>query len=399
MLEAVLARLVHVLRTTGQISKKRSLNIGGDDDVVLELTLGGGKFRRGSSVAAWPNDSSAQRHQRCSAACVLVSGLPMSARIVAGCASAAARRMSVIVTRRVLFLVGVSVLGLVTQCSLQMPEEDEVFGSEAGYAGRALAGAGGEAGHGARGWGGSTMAVSAAGGAADGSERAGAGALNADGGADAGATSAGGSVDARGGSSSTSGGQPISAAGQAGVGGASGGIDCCSSAAGDRGVGGAGAGGTDDEPAVANASFEASNDFEQTVQGWSELGDVGASYVQKGRAHTGNMRLTHWHQEPFEVTTSQLLNAVPRGVYSLRMWVARCDGSVERQYIYATGHSSAAPSERRAVRLQIPSDCSYYEVVLEGINVTSGTCEVGIYTKAGASSWTNIDDVAFTKAD
>ena len=73
------------------------------------------------------------------------------------------------------------------------------------------------------------------------------------------------------------------------------------------------------------------------------------------------------------------------------------------EYIFAKGFSRAEPAKQLKVDTMVEpnkaSDTSYTQIVLANIPVTSGKCEVGIYTDGGtdqSTNWSDIDDAEFT---
>ena len=147
---------------------------------------------------------------------------------------------------------------------------------------------------------------------------------------------------------------------------------------------------------LTNGSFESGTAHGATIPDWLEEGatqyDLDASYLEFQTAHTGTGRLGHWAANAFKVATYQQVNSIPNGTYTLRAWVMR-DPRFSTEYLFARGYSATDTNAKMTADTATASSTSYTEIVLNGIQVTNGTCEVGIYSDApNGGVWANIDD-------
>lgn len=242
----------------------------------------------------------------------------------------------------------------------------------------------------------------------------------------------GGSANSMGGSASSLGGSaPVGAeggapSGDAGAGGMAGGSIAEEGGAGGQGpsagaggsmpepgTGGAGAageGGFGGEPSVGGeggSGGEApfvpdtvdNGDFEKgetrvSLPGWMN-DDVQASYVEynEAGARNGYGRLAHWSADPYTVTLSQVVGPIPNGTYRLGVWVNRAASAEYEQYIFARN----CGGEEVQTSTEIAGTSGWTEVVLSDIEVTAGSCEIGIYSDdPSGGMWANFDDLTFT---
>ena len=70
---------------------------------------------------------------------------------------------------------------------------------------------------------------------------------------------------------------------------------------------------------LTNPGFEA-NGGAAVPSGWSESGNVSASYSEAG-GRSGGYRLAHWSSSAYQVTTYQTLDGLSSGSYTARAWV------------------------------------------------------------------------------
>jgi hypothetical protein len=214
------------------------------------------------------------------------------------------------------------------------------------------------------------------------------------------------------GGASSSGGSAAGAGGganggaSAAIGGASGSVNLGgspdaggTSAGGEIGLGEAGEGGAPPEPpgTLVNPGFELGS--ATTVPSWVNVGDTAAATVVYQQAHTGSGRLGHWLATgAYQVSTSQVVKPLPDGNYTFSIWVEH-SLFLNAEYIFARGYSRAEPAAQMKLDTTEANDAAYTQIVLQHIPVTSGKCEVGIYTDGGADSstnWSLIDDAELT---
>jgi RHS repeat-associated protein len=149
---------------------------------------------------------------------------------------------------------------------------------------------------------------------------------------------------------------------------------------------------------VINPSFDAEQQASASPYGWSVTPgagtDANASYNEAyGGGHTGAYHGSHYRPNPYEVYTYQTLTGLAPGTYTLRAWVRSTDGqskSVLRARFYGgTAREVGVPAGVTDwVRVEIPN-----------LVVTTGQCQVGVYSKAAAGQSLHFDDIALTRQD
>ncbi|WP_402462611.1 glycoside hydrolase family 53 protein [Isoptericola aurantiacus] len=141
---------------------------------------------------------------------------------------------------------------------------------------------------------------------------------------------------------------------------------------------------------LTNGSFE-DDGYTNDPTGWgvwsSDPADADATFTSDSWSPHGSFTLNHWKATAYTTSAYQVVSGVPDGTYTLSAWVLN-GGGQDAAYLYAKNHGG---SELQA-DLPVSTDDWQY-VTIEGIEVTSGTVEVGIYDDAAAGSWLNVDDV------
>jgi len=148
---------------------------------------------------------------------------------------------------------------------------------------------------------------------------------------------------------------------------------------------------------LLNPDFELGSGTD--VQSWTSTGDVAAATIVYQQAEHGFGRLGHWLMAgAYKVSTSQVVQPLPDGNYTFKIWVEH-SLVLNEEYIFARGYSHAQPAAQMKLDTTGANDLTYTQIVIEHIPVTSGKCEVGIYTDGGTDSkanWSLIDNAEFT---
>lgn len=264
-------------------------------------------------------------------------------------------------------------LGLVAvACS-----DDEDGGSPAGEAGSGASAGKGNAGSSN---GGTSSAGSASGGAGNGGTSKG-------GTSSAGTSSAGTAGSSAGGGDAGMAGESMGGSGVVGgQGGESLGGAAGSSLGGAGGEGGAGA------PEITPDALDDAN-FGAYGAGWSEEGNVDASTFKW--IYGEEPGLNHWAATAYKVATLQKLDPLPSGTYSFSMDVQRA-ANLNDQYLFARGCKAGEPNAEVTQSTAAAGSGALSKITLSNIEVTSGSCTVGIYTDAPADGWANIDNAVFS---
>jgi hypothetical protein len=145
---------------------------------------------------------------------------------------------------------------------------------------------------------------------------------------------------------------------------------------------------------VANPSFDAENYDTQTPSGWSETsyyGDSGAGYTESnGGSASGARHATHWSGVRYSIYTWQTKTGLQNGLYTLRCKARRGSGQIACQ-LEAKDYGGSIKTAT------LPVSSTYQTVEIKDINVTNGTCTIGIWSDAYAHNWAHFDDFEFFK--
>ena len=93
----------------------------------------------------------------------------------------------------------------------------------------------------------------------------------------------------------------------------------------------------------------------------------------------------------YNPTTLQKLDPLPNGTYSFSMDVERA-ANLNDQYLFARGCKAGEPTGEVTQSTAAAGSSGLSKITLSNIEVTSGSCTVGIYTDAPADGWANIDN-------
>ncbi|MFD1467606.1 Ig-like domain-containing protein [Hymenobacter caeli] len=144
---------------------------------------------------------------------------------------------------------------------------------------------------------------------------------------------------------------------------------------------------------VANPGFEADGAAVGSPTGWQTwtggLTSASVDYTEAyGGAHSGTYHGTHYSILPYEVYTYQVVNSLPNGTYAFKAWVRSGGGQTQAQ-LQAKGYGGPVATA------DVPAtpNGQWVQVTLPNLVVTSGQCEIGFYSKAGAGQFVYFDDV------
>jgi hypothetical protein len=148
---------------------------------------------------------------------------------------------------------------------------------------------------------------------------------------------------------------------------------------------------------LKNASFDEQNFDTQQISWWDEWsidGQGDASFTQRwGGSNSGERHLTHWRNPntgltTYGVSTRQSLFNLPTGNYTLRAWARRGAGH-RYAYIQASGGGVTQKG------LDIPVSNDYQLLVISDIYVSSGYCQIEVYSEGIPDQWLDVDDIEF----
>lgn len=147
---------------------------------------------------------------------------------------------------------------------------------------------------------------------------------------------------------------------------------------------------------LTNESFEADSvtntptDWNAWLQDDSYLGTVKTEY---GNAFDGDYKLTFWNDSDYSCSIYKTLTGIPNGKYQFSVW-AMTNGEQSTLQLYAKNYGGEEVNKTITT-----SDLNWNLFTIEEIEVTNNTCEIGIYTVAGAGDWCNLDFAMFRKID
>lgn len=146
---------------------------------------------------------------------------------------------------------------------------------------------------------------------------------------------------------------------------------------------------------VFNPSFEADG-WTTTPTAWNRWAANTASYQAikvENNGVTGSYKLTHWLDTTYEASTYQNITGLSNGTYTLSAWVLNSGGQDTVQ-LYAKNYGGS----ERNVDLPVSPE-KWVKVKIENIQVTNGRIEIGVYSKANANNWMNLDHVKLYKTN
>lgn len=133
---------------------------------------------------------------------------------------------------------------------------------------------------------------------------------------------------------------------------------------------------------ILNPSFDADRVSQTSLAGWVNSG-TGNSNANGAR--TGRWCMQQWSDSAFNGTMSQNV-ILPNGTYTLRGWY-KSSGGQKDSYVYIKNYGG----DELRTRTNKKAD-GWTEFVISDIPVTTGTCEVGIYSDGNAGNWVKVDD-------
>jgi RHS repeat-associated protein len=150
---------------------------------------------------------------------------------------------------------------------------------------------------------------------------------------------------------------------------------------------------------VGNPSFEADGQQTYSVRSWlvspGRNTAANASYVERNPlGHSGAYHGTHYRPDAYEVYTYQTLTGLAPGTYTLSAWVRSGDGR-SRSQLQARAYGGAV----RTLSLAGASANGWVRVDMPNLLVSTGQCEIGIYSQADAGQALYFDDITLTQQD
>lgn len=144
---------------------------------------------------------------------------------------------------------------------------------------------------------------------------------------------------------------------------------------------------------LLNPGFEADRVRQTSVAGWvsswtSLKGDAPFMNVPDGRTGRWALSLRHAGQTMGSAIQNVTL---PNGRYTLKAWV-KSSGGQQVARLYAAGHGGAE------IARALPGPLAEWtEVTLPGIEVTTGSVQVGVYSEGKDGDWLSFDDFSLVR--
>jgi len=111
----------------------------------------------------------------------------------------------------------------------------------------------------------------------------------------------------------------------------------------------------------------------------------------EGSARTGDYKLVHWNNAPYEVTSSQQITGLPDGIYEARAWTKSKGGQQAAEMIVTV-------SGREPKRTSIPTgEGTWAYVKISDVEVRGGELTIGFHSKDLGDHWIGVDDVELVK--
>jgi hypothetical protein len=144
---------------------------------------------------------------------------------------------------------------------------------------------------------------------------------------------------------------------------------------------------------LLNPGFEADRVRQTSVAGWvsswtSIKGDAPFMNVLDGRTGRWALSLRHAGQTMGSAIQNVTL---PNGRYALRVWV-KSSGGQRVARLYASGHGGAEVARSLPYPL-----AQWTEVTLPGIQVATGSVQVGVYSEGKDGDWLSLDDFSLVR--
>jgi arabinogalactan endo-1,4-beta-galactosidase len=144
---------------------------------------------------------------------------------------------------------------------------------------------------------------------------------------------------------------------------------------------------------IVNPDFEADGTGVAVPTGWSESGQVDASYTEAG-GYTGSYRLTHWSASAYSVETYQRVTGLGHGPYTLRAAV-RTSGDQTAAYLFMRD-CGGGPQRTVAIPRTGPQ---WWVQIVVSTHVEHGACTIGVHSDGVAGSWLNVDSFSLTPGE
>lgn len=111
----------------------------------------------------------------------------------------------------------------------------------------------------------------------------------------------------------------------------------------------------------------------------------------EGSARTGDYKLVHWNNAPYEVTSSQRITGLPNGVYEARAWTKSKGGQQAAEMIV-----NVPGQQQKSVNIPTGEGTWAY-IRISDVEVRGGELTIGFRSKDLGDHWIGVDDVELVK--
>lgn len=150
------------------------------------------------------------------------------------------------------------------------------------------------------------------------------------------------------------------------------------------------------ENLIDNESFEIDG-YSNKPSGWNvwtgDTDNLSVIKTEYGNAFDGEYKLTFWDEEPYDCSVYKTFTGIPNGTYRFSIW-AMTNGDQNKLQLYAKNYGGEEVNTTITT-----SDINWNIYTIDEIEVTNNTCEIGVYTEAGANDWCNLDFAMFRLID
>lgn len=140
---------------------------------------------------------------------------------------------------------------------------------------------------------------------------------------------------------------------------------------------------------VENPGFESG-----ALSPWKVAGDTAAVNASNevGNPHSGTFALHYWLDKPFAATVTQTITGLDAGTYALSAWFQGLGGEKPLQlFVTCDGKTSTVDVTNTGWQ-------KWTQPTIDKIQVTGGTCTIGVKINADAGIWGFVDDFELVKS-
>lgn len=143
---------------------------------------------------------------------------------------------------------------------------------------------------------------------------------------------------------------------------------------------------------VKNASFESDGPTTSPSdwQTWFQQGTAEGTIKTEAGTFFGDYKLTFWQDQAYEASAYQNVSGISDGTYTLSAYVMS-GGEFDTNQLYIKNYGGAE------LNTAVVKTSEWTKITIKDIPITTGACEIRVYSKASANAWTNVDFVSLVK--